>query len=58
MRRFATLRRELLRGVGIENAEFIFPNDFRWSAQLIPWHDLLLMSGRRTGPFTCPEDAL
>ncbi len=29
--------------VGIENAECIFLNDFRWSAQLIPWHDLLLM---------------
>ena len=29
--------------VGAENAEVIFLNDFRWSAQLIPWHDLLLL---------------
>ena len=29
--------------VGVENAECIFLNDFRWSAQLIPWHDLLLL---------------
>ena len=29
--------------VGVENAECILLNDFRWSAQIIPWHDLLLM---------------
>ena len=29
--------------VGVENAECILLNDFRWSAQTIPWHDLLLM---------------
>ena len=31
--------------VGVENAECILINDFRfrWSAQIIPWHDLLLM---------------
>ena len=29
--------------VGAEHAECIFLNDFRWSAQVIPWHDLLLM---------------
>jgi hypothetical protein len=29
--------------VGIEEAEWIFKNDFRWSPTLIPWHDLLLM---------------
>ncbi len=29
--------------VGIQDAECIFLNNFRWSAQLIPWHDLLLM---------------
>ena len=29
--------------VGIQDAECIFLNDFRWSPQLIPWHDLLLM---------------
>ena len=29
--------------VGAENAEVIFLNDFRWSPQLLPWHDLLLL---------------
>ena len=29
--------------VGAETAECVFLNDFRWSAQLIPWHDLLLL---------------
>lgn len=29
--------------VGIQNAECVFLNDFRWSPQVIPWHDLLLM---------------
>jgi len=29
--------------VGAEKAEIIFLNDFRWSRQIIPWHDLLLL---------------
>ena len=29
--------------VGFQNAECIFLNDFRWSPQVIPWLDLLLM---------------
>lgn len=29
--------------VGVQDKECIFLNDFRWSASLIPWHDLLLM---------------
>jgi len=29
--------------VGAESAECIFLNDFRWSHQLITWHDFLLM---------------
>lgn len=29
--------------VGAENAEIIFLNDFRWSPQIIAWHDLLLL---------------
>ena len=29
--------------VGAEKAEVIFLNDFRWSPQIIAWHDLLLM---------------
>jgi len=27
--------------IGVESGECIFLNDFRWSPQLIPWHDLL-----------------
>ena len=29
--------------LGAETAEVIFLNDFRWCAQIIPWHDLLLL---------------
>lgn len=29
--------------VGAEEAEIVFLNDFRWSQQIIAWHDLLLM---------------
>ena len=29
--------------VGTEQAELLFRNDFRWSPQVIPWHDLLLL---------------
>lgn len=29
--------------IGAETAEVIFLNDFRWSCQIIPWHDLLLL---------------
>ena len=29
--------------VGAETAEVVFLNDFRWSQQIIAWHDLLLM---------------
>ncbi|CAB4029279.1 Hypothetical predicted protein [Paramuricea clavata] len=29
--------------VEAEDADVIFLNDFRWSKQIIPWHDLLLM---------------
>ena len=29
--------------VGIQDVECIFLNDFRWSPQVIPWYDLLLM---------------
>ena len=27
--------------VGAEQSEVVFLNDFRWSAQIIPWHDFL-----------------
>ena len=29
--------------VGAETGEIIFLNDFRWSPQIMPWHDLLLL---------------
>ena len=29
--------------VGAEKAEVIFLNDFRWSPQVLPWQDLLLL---------------
>ena len=29
--------------VGAENTEIIFLNDFRWSAQVLPWQDMLLL---------------
>ena len=29
--------------VGAQESEVIFLNDFRWSPQIIPWHDLLLL---------------
>ena len=29
--------------VGAENSEVILLNDFRWSPQIIAWHDLLLL---------------
>jgi hypothetical protein len=29
--------------VGAEQAEVLFLNDFRWSPQIIAWHDFLLM---------------
>ena len=29
--------------VGAEEAELLFLNDFCWSPQIVPWHDLLLL---------------
>ena len=29
--------------VGSEKAKVFLPNDFRWSKDLIPWHDVLLL---------------
>ena len=29
--------------VGVDQAECIFLNDFRWNQEMIPWHDLLLL---------------
>ena len=29
--------------IGAEQSDIIFPNDFRWCKQILPWHDLLLL---------------
>lgn len=41
--------------VGVEKAEVIFLNDFRWSQQLIPWHDLLLLLEGQEVHFQAPK---
>ena len=35
--------------VGVDKAEVMFLNDFRWSREMIPWHDLLLLLGLEGG---------
>ena len=29
--------------IGVENCEILFLNDFRWSSQILAWHDMLLL---------------
>lgn len=41
--------------VGAELAECIFLNDFRWSPQVIPWHDFLLMLEGQTVHLPAPK---
>lgn len=41
--------------VGIEEAEVVFLNDFRWSKQLIPWNELLLMLEGETISIPAPK---
>lgn len=41
--------------VGVEGCEVIFLNDFRWSAQIIPWHDLLLLLEGKIVRFPAPK---
>ena len=41
--------------VGVENCEVIFLNDFRWSAQVIPWHNLLLLLEGQMVRFPAPK---
>ena len=41
--------------VGVQNAECIFWNDFRWSPQVIPWHDLLPMLEGHAVHFPAPK---
>ena len=41
--------------VGAEHAECIFLNDFRWSQQIISWHDFLLMLEGQLVHLPAPE---
>lgn len=41
--------------VGVEHCEAIFLNDFRWSQQIIPWHDFLLLLEGETVHLAAPK---
>ena len=41
--------------VGAELAEIIFLNDFRWSAQVLPWQDMLLLLEGQPVHFSAPK---
>lgn len=41
--------------IGVEKAECIFLNDFRWSPQVIPWQDLLLLLEGQVVHFPAPK---
>ena len=41
--------------VGVENAECIFLNDFRWNEKIIQWHDLLLLLEGEPVHFPAPK---
>jgi len=41
--------------VGVDEAEVIFLNDFRWTSQIIPWHDLLLLLEGQLVHFPAPK---
>jgi len=41
--------------VGAENTEIIFLNDFRWSAQVLPWQDMLLLLEGQPVHFSAPK---
>ena len=41
--------------VGAEAAEVIFLNDFRWSAQVLPWQDMLLLLEGQPVHFSAPK---
>ena len=41
--------------VGVEDSEVIFLNDFRWSPQVIPWHNLLLLLEGQLVRFPAPK---
>lgn len=41
--------------VGIEDAEIIYLNDFRWNERVIPWHDLLRLLEGDSVHFPAPK---
>ena len=41
--------------VGVENAECIFLNDFRWNDKIIPWHDQFLLPEGEPVHFPTPK---
>ena len=41
--------------VGTEQSEVVFLNDFRWSAQIIPWHDFLMLLEGQTVHLPAPK---
>lgn len=41
--------------VGAESCEVIFLNDFRWSPQILPWHDMLLLLEGQTVHLPAPK---
>ena len=45
---FVNPAKETFNWVGVEEAEVIFPNDFRWSKRIIPWEDMFrLLEGNK-----------
>ena len=41
--------------VGADHSEVVFLNDFRWSAQIIPWHDFLMLLEGQTVHLLTPK---
>ena len=41
--------------IGVESSEIILLNDFRWSQNIIPWHDLLLLLEGQLVNFAVPK---
>ena len=41
--------------IGVENCEILFLNDFRWSSQILAWHDMLLLLEGQTVHLPAPK---
>ena len=41
--------------IGVENYEILFLNDFRWSSQILAWHDMLLLLEGQTVHLAAPK---